>query len=159
MLARALDQAGIARVPALNRRGLALYCAAVVAALLVWVVGVAGLGPIDDHQFIGTLFQGRDFPGYVNAELGRYFPLTAQEYVIAAKVFGPSAQLFYLINALKLVLCGGLLYFCLALSGLGNRASAILWSAVMFSMGIANTLFRLSAGELNALILMLLFAW
>jgi hypothetical protein len=92
-------------------------------------------------------------------ERGRFFPLTAQEYVLAAKLFGPSAEMFYLINTFKIVLCGGLLFFFLALTGLGNFASAIIWTAVMFSMGIANTLFRLSAGDLNALILMLLFAW
>lgn len=106
-----------------------------------------------------TIFQGKEFGSYVMPELGRFFPLTAQEYVLAAKLFGPSAQMFYLINAFKIVLCGGLLFFCLALTGLGNFASAILWSTVIFSMGVANTLFRLSAGEFNALILMLLFAW
>lgn len=145
--------------PAQNRCGLALYCVGVVAAFTVWVGGAAGLGPLDDHHFMRTIFQGKEFGFYVIPELGRFFPLTAQEYVLAAKLFGPSAQMFYLINALKIVLCGGLLFSCLGMTGLGNVASAVLWTAVMFSMGIANTLFRLSAGEFNALILMLLFAW
>lgn len=158
-LAAKLDIAQQTRSPKLNRCSLALYCVAVVVAFMVWVAGTAGLGPIDDHHFIRTIFLGKEFGSYVMPELGRFFPLTAQEYVLAAKLFGPSAQMFYLINAFKIVLCGGLLFFCLALTGLGNFALAILWTTVMFSMGIANTLFRLSAGELNVLILMLLFAW
>lgn len=145
--------------PAQNRCGLALYCVGVVAAFTVWIAGSAGLSPLDDHHFIRTIFQGKEFGFYIMPELGRFFPLTAQEYVLAAKLFGPSAQMFYLINAFKIVLCGGLLFSCLGMTGLGNFASAVIWTTIMFSMGMANTLFRLSAGELNALILMLLFAW
>ena len=140
--------------------GLALYCMGVASAFMAWVaVGSSGLGPLDDHQFIRTIFQGKAFDAYISPETGRFYPLTAQEYVVAAKLFVPSAHMFYLMNAFKLLVCGGLLFFCLALTELGCFASAILWTTVMFSMGIANTLFRLSAGELNALILMLLFAW
>ena len=145
------------RSPKLNLCGFALYCIAIVAALMVWVSGTDGLSPIDDHNFIRTIFQGNEFGSYVMPELGRFYPLTAQEYILAAKLFGPSGQLFYFINALKIILLGGLLFYCLAQVGLGLIASAILWSTVIFSMGIAHTLFRLHAGELNALILMLLF--
>jgi len=143
---------------ALNRLGLAIYCSGIIGWLLFWVVDSVGLGPLDDHHFIRTIFQGKNFGFYVFPELGRFFPFTAQEYVILAKLFWPSAQIFYLFNASKLLLCGGLLFFCLTLIGLGNFAAAILWTGAIFSMGIANTLFRLSAGEFNMLILMLLFA-
>ena len=143
----------------LNRYGFALYSAVVMVAFINWVVGSPGLGPIDDHHFIRTIFQGKEFGAYIMPELGRFFPLVAQEYVVAAKLFEPSAQMFYLINAFKIVLCGSFLFFCLILTGLGSFASAILWTSVIFSMGIANTLFRLSAGEFNALILILLFIW
>ena len=43
----------------LNRRTLALYCLGVVAAYMVWVVGEAGLGPIDDHYLFRTHFPGK----------------------------------------------------------------------------------------------------
>ena len=102
------------------RCGFALYCVGVTATFMVWVVGSTGLGPLDDHLFIGTIFQGKEFGAYVNPETGRFYPLTAQKYVVAAKLFEPSAQMFYLINAFKLVLCGGLLFFCLALDRIGQ---------------------------------------
>lgn len=152
-----LEVAEQTRSPKLNLCGFAIYCTAVVAAIIVWVSGTDGLGPIDDHHFIRTIFQGNEFGSYVMPELGRFFPLTSQEYILAAKLFGPSGQLFYCINALKIILLGGLLFYCLAQMGLGILASAILWSTAIFSMGIANTLFRLHAGDLNALILMLVF--
>lgn len=134
-----------------------LYCVVVLSVFVTWVLGSAGLGPLDDHAFIRTIFQGKDFGAYVFPELGRFFPLTAQEYVVASKLVGPSAQIFYVINALKLVLCGGALYYCLILAGLNGFSAAALWSLGMFSMGIANTLFRLSAGELNQYILLLIY--
>jgi len=158
-LQKKLNAADFSFILKSNMCKLAIYCSSVMAGLMVWVAGTAGLGPLDDHHFIHTIFQGKEFGVYIAPELGRFFPLTAQEYVLASKLFGPSAQMFYLINALKILICGGLLFFCITLTGLGGFASAILWSAVIFSMGMANAVFRLHAGELNVLILMTLFTW
>lgn len=142
-----------------NRYGLFVLYTCFLIVLLVFVTGVNGLGPLDDHHMLRTIFQGKDFGFYVMPELGRFFPLAAQEYVVLAKFFGASPILFYAFNAFKLIPCGFLLYQCLTTAKIGNLATFILWSVTILSIGIANTLFRLSAGELNSLICMLLIAW
>jgi hypothetical protein len=142
-----------------KRCGLMLLCSGILIAVLLFVTGVKGLGPLDDHQMQRTIFLGKDFEFYVMPALGRFFPLAAQEYVLLAKIFGPSPELFYLFNALKLIPCGFLLYLCLTATGARNVTVFVLWWVTLLSMGTASTLFRLSAPELNLLILMLLLTW
>jgi hypothetical protein len=142
-----------------KRRGLAILCIAVAMALLAFVIGVNGLGPLDDHHMLGMILQGTDFGFYVMPELGRFVPLTAQEYAVLAKAFGASPELFYFFNALKIFPCGFLAYYCLVNTRARNLTVFVLWCVTLLSMGVANTLFRLSAGELNLLILMFLLAW
>jgi len=143
-----------------NHRAIYFICCAIVVVILfVGVIGVTGLSPLDDHLFISTLFKGKDFGYYIMPELGRFFPLTAQEYALVSKFISPTPTFLYTINALKLLACGGLLAYCLSLSRLSNVGCGIIWGLVMLSSGIANTLFRLSAGELNAFLLLLIFIW
>ena len=144
----------------INRRtGLVIFCAGCLAAILSLAFSVNGLGPIDDHQFIRTIFQGKSFGGYVMPELGRFLPLTAQEYVLAAWIFEPSATLFHVIAGLKLLLCSVLLIQCLILTRANDWALAVLWAIVVFSIGFVNASFRLHVGEINALILILIYVW
>jgi hypothetical protein len=126
--------------------------------MLAYVVfTIDGLSPIDDHQFIRTLFQGKDFGAYISPELGRFFPLMAQEYVLASKLFKPDPGIFYAINAFKALLAGLLLFSALILAGGRNLAIAVLWGIVAGSIGFANAAVRLQVGELNMLILILVF--
>ena len=140
-----------------NQFLLAVFCAVSLVALVALALTVDGLGPIDDHQFIRTIFQGKRFGAYVMPELGRFFPLTAQEYAFAARFFEPSPFLFQLINCIKIVLCGSFLFYCLTLTNASNFAVAALWGTVIFSIGFANSVFRYHVGEINALILILFF--
>jgi hypothetical protein len=142
-----------------HRHWLAAFCAGSLVFLAVWLTTINGLGPIDDHQFIRTIFQGQSFGIYMSPELGRFFPLTAQEYVLASRLLEPSARLFFVINAIKVLLLGVLLFRCLALTKADNLIIAVLWSTALFSIGFANAAFRLHVGELNILILSLCFVW
>jgi hypothetical protein len=136
-----------------------LYCGLALFVSLSLILGAKGLGPLDDHHMFRTLFQGEPFGFYIAPEIGRFFPLTAQEYVLASKIFHPSAALFYAINASKLVLCSFLLFKCLTMTRVGNAAVFVLWAVVVYSVGVANTVYRLSAGELNLLCAMLFVVW
>ena len=135
------------------------YCAAVVMVLVVGALSIDGLGPIDNHHFISKTFQGIPFGSYVMPELGRFVPLTAQEYEFAARMFAPSAKLFYLINAAKIAACGILLLGLLLSIGAGPAAIAILWSVTMLSVGFGNAAYRLHVGEFNLFALTLLLTW
>ena len=141
----------------IGRFWLMVFCASCLAAILTFTLGVTGLGPIDDHQFINTLFQGKSFGSYVMPALGRFIPLTAQEYVLASWITTPSPTLFHLIGGIKAVLCGVLLLTCLIATGLRSLSAAVLWCAGLFSIGFANATIRLHIGELNVLLLSLVF--
>jgi putative flippase GtrA len=140
-----------------NQFGLIVFATCSLVAILAFSLTVNGLGPIDDHQFIRTTFQGKDFGAYVMPELGRFFPLTAQEYVFASKFFEPSPYLFQIINCIKILLCGALTFFCLTLTKARSCTVAVLWGVLLFSVGFANAAFRFHVGEINALILVLIF--
>lgn len=133
-------------------------CIAVTAALVIYMMGMNGLSPIDDHTFVNSLFQGRNFPTYIIPNLGRFMPATAKEYEVAAALFGPSTTLFHTIGALKAALCCCLLLWCLVLARVRTSLAITLWLAVAFSIGFANSAFRLHVGEINALILILIFS-
>lgn len=135
------------------------YCAVSLVIVSFLLLGVDGLGPIDDHHLIRTIFQGKSFGAYVLPDLGRFFPLAAQEYVLASKLITPTPSLFYALSAFKALLVGVFLYFCLTLTGAGKLTVMVLWSVVIFSIGMANSAFRLQVGELNILLLTLVFLW
>ena len=69
-----------------HRWGLLVVCVMSLTAITIQILSINGLGPIDDHQFIRTIFQGKSFGTYISPELGRFLPLTSQEYVLAAKI-------------------------------------------------------------------------
>ncbi|PPD51123.1 MAG: hypothetical protein CTY13_00155 [Methylobacter sp.] len=142
-----------------HRYGLVVFCVGGLAAILSLVLSIDGLGPIDDHQFIRTIFQGKPFGFYIMPELGRFIPLAAQEYVLAATIIEPSPYIFHMIGGIKVILCGLLLFYCLILTRASNWAIAILWGIVIFSIGFANAAIRLQIGELNVLFLILVFVW
>lgn len=147
----------LTREAPLNRCWLVTFCVASLASAFTLILGVTSLGPIDDHRFISTLFQGQSFGFYVMPELGRFIPLTSQEYVLLAKFFGLSPHLFHVLGGLKVVVCGVLLLQCLISTGARNWTAAILWSGTIFSIGFANAAIRLQIGELNVLLLSLVF--
>ncbi|MGI0406323.1 hypothetical protein ACRE1U_03305 [Helicobacter himalayensis] len=65
---------------------------------------------IDDHTFTKTLFIGEEIPFFINAEIGRFYPLDGQELNILSALFGANASVFYAFNALCVILVA----FCLA---------------------------------------------
>jgi len=135
------------------------FFTAILISLAWWVTSINGLGPIDDHQFIRTIFQGKGFGAYISPELGRFFPLTAQEFVFASWLFTPSAQLFFAINAIKVFFLGVVLHRCLVLTKANTLSIAMLWCLTLLSIGFANSICRLHVGELNILLLTLFFVW
>jgi len=142
-----------------HRCGLIVICVASLLVITVQVLSIDGLSAIDDHQFIRTIFQGKSFGIYIMPELGRFLPLTSQEYVLAAKIFEPSPRLFFVINAIKVLVCGALLLHCLILTQAQNWTIGILWAVGIFSIGFANAAFRLQVAEINLFILILSFVW
>ena len=115
-----------------QRWGLLVVCVMGLTAITIQILSINGLGPIDDHQFIRTIFQGKSFGIYISPELGRFLPLTSQEYVLAAKIFEPSPSLFFSINAIKVIVCGVLLLHCLILTRARNWTIAIFWGVGIF---------------------------
>ena len=147
----------------LNRSTLAqpiwlnFFCVSILIGLLLFAKSINGLSPIDDHQFIRSMFQGKSFGAYILPDLGRFIPLASQEYALASLAFKPSANMFHVIAGFKTFLCGALLLFAIRLTGVGPRASGTLWLTVVLSVGFANASTRLQIGEINALILLLIF--
>lgn len=135
----------------------AAFCAACTAAIAITLMGADGLSPIDNHRFIETTFRGKSFGMYVMPEVGRFFPLTAQEFVWAARIFGWSVDLWYLMAAAKIVMSAALLFWAIRSAAVGSLSTVVLWSAVVFSPGFANASYRLQVAEINLLILSLLF--
>lgn len=142
-----------------HRLGVIFFCFCCLLAVLVVVLTTNGLGPIDDHQFVRTIFQGKKFNAYILPEIGRFIPLTSQEYCFIAKFISPTPLLFHIISAIKVIFSGLMLYHCLIMTRISNLAVAILWSIVMLSVGFANAANRLQVGEINALVLILFFVW
>lgn len=131
------------------------YCVAVVTALALGVATIDGLSPIDNHHFIAKTFQGKPFGWYVMPALGRFIPLSAQEYVLAANLFGPSPLLFHAINGLKIAACAAMLFHALWRIGARPLALATFWSVAILSIGFANASYRLQVSEINVFLLSL----
>ncbi len=140
----------VPRVP-----GFSVLRAFVMVAMVVWLIDTTGFNPLDDHQFARTLFQGQPFGVYLNRELGRFYPLVAQEYVLISKWFGHEASVFYRISVLKLPIFGWLLALAIDRAGAKGLVAFLFWLLGIFSLGVAGTLFRLHAGDLNAAILLM----
>lgn len=130
--------------------------AVILTCILNYIFGIEGLGPIDDHQFIRTIFKGEPFGAYVVPEMGRFVPLTAQEYVLASKLIAPSPILFYTINCCKIFILAFLLFCCLQYVK-QHWTLLPFWAVVVLSIGFANSAARFHVGEINALALLLVF--
>lgn len=133
----------------------AVIKALLITSLLLWSLNTEGFNPLDDHTFARTILRGIPFQPYVNQELGRFYPLVAQEFVLISSLFDHEASLFYRMGVLKLVLLGWLLSLAISNAGQKGGAALILWLSGILSFGVAGTLFRLHAGDLNAMILLL----
>jgi putative flippase GtrA len=127
----------------------------VITGLMLWLMDIRGYNPLDDHQFARTILQDLPFGAYFNQTLGRFYPLVAQEYVLISFLLGHEEVLFYAVGTLKLAILGWIL--SLSISGVGLRGfnAFILWLSGLISFGVAGTVFRLHAGDLSALILLL----
>jgi putative flippase GtrA len=126
-------------------------------SLALWILlsDSHGFGPFDDHQFARTILQGKPFGFYFSETLGRFYPLVAQEYVLASWILGHEEQILYRIGMAKLPLLGLLMAFVIRSTGLRGLPALMLSLSAIFSLGVANTLYRLHAGDLNALIFLL----
>jgi hypothetical protein len=137
-------------------RLLIIFCTISVTALFVFVIDIRNLAPID-HALLETIFQGKYWPGYVERHLGRYTPLTSMEYAWAARLLEPSAPLFYLIHAIKMALAAAGLLYCVRLSRARLGLALATWAMVFFSIGFNYSSVILQAGELNELLLTIVF--
>ena len=122
-------------------------CSAITAMFFLFIAGIGHLSPINDHVFLSTLFDGYQLNGYVDRHIGRFTPLASQEYALASRLLWPSATLFYIIHAAKMVLCAGLLLFCLNLSGARPWLVFAMWLSVFLSPGFAHSSVVLQAGN------------
>ncbi len=136
---------------------IAIIKAWIVTGIVVWLIDTAGFNPLDDHQFARTILQGQPFGFYLNQALGRFYPLVAQEYVLIHTLIGHAEDLFYRVALLKLPLLGIALSIAIHRSGLEGWLGFLLWLLGICSFGVAGTLFRIHAGDLNAAILLLTY--
>lgn len=144
--------------PALSRLALALAVCGLLAGYAYVIPSAAGLSPIDDHQLVRTILQGRPFEYYVMPDVGRFTPLVALDLVLASRLLAPGPELFRAVVLLKVLGCGALLLACLRLAGAGAGLSLVLWIAAMAGPGMATAALRLQVGELNSLLFLLAFA-
>jgi hypothetical protein len=133
-------------------------CTAITAMLFLFVASTGHLSPINDHVFVNTLFEGRAFGGYVDRTIGRFTPLASMEYALASRLLWPSATLFYLIHATKIAITAGLLLYALSLAGARGWLAFGLWFASIVTIGFGYSAMVLQAGEINELLLCVLFA-
>lgn len=138
--------------------GISFLCINLIFIVSI-ITSINGFGPIDDHVFIKTLFQGRSFGYYIEPSVGRFLPLTSQEYSLAAKLLKPTPSLFYGISALKTLFSGLLLFAVLATTRARTLAIIVMWMLVMYAIGFANASTRLQVAEINILVLILTFLY
>jgi hypothetical protein len=132
---------------------LIIFCATSTSALFLFVATIGHLAPINDHVFLGTLFDGKVFAGYVDRALGRFTPLASMEYTLVSRLLWPSATLFYVLHAAKMALTAGVLLWALRAAGAGAWLSFAAWCATFFSTDFGYSAVILQAGELNELLL------
>lgn len=90
-------------------------------------------GIIDDHYLTTTLFVDKNIPPFIMFDIGRYFPLNAQELNVLTFLFPPSPEVFYTFNALCLMLVTTLLTraFCIFFDPYFKNAKSISYIAVL----------------------------
>ncbi|PAF47381.1 hypothetical protein BKH46_04695 [Helicobacter sp. 12S02634-8] len=81
-------------------------------ALLALLIALYGLGiiwgsdfsVIDDHTLSVFTLMHHPIPFFIAPEIGRFYPLNAQEWNLIAPIFGTTPKVFYIFNALMMVL-------------------------------------------------------
>ena len=115
------------------------------------------LYPLDDHEFLRTIQVGKSLPFYVDPAIGRFYPLTAQEFALLSKI-DPSPALYFAFNALQFVVVGWALIRIMGNSG-QSAARCAPWLFVLFSLspGFVSAWFRFQVSERGALFFFVLF--
>lgn len=81
-----------------------------IVFILAFLVAYSpAFGIIDDHSLTTTLLIGKNIPFFIMPDIGRYYPLDAQELNVLTFLFSPSPKVFYVFNALCLILVAILL--------------------------------------------------
>ncbi|STQ85576.1 hypothetical protein LS73_008870 [Helicobacter muridarum] len=77
-----------------------------VLLYLFGVVILADFGIIDDHTLVGTLLTNNYIPltHHIMINIGRFYPLSGMDLNILSFLFSPNALVFYVFNALCIVL-------------------------------------------------------
>src|SRR5262245_40655280 len=115
------------------------------------------LYPLDDHAFLRTIQVGKNLPFYLVPDIGRFYPLTAQEYNLLSRI-NASPALYFAFNALQFVVVGGL--FIRLMSDGGDRARRLgVWLFVLLALspGFVSAWFRFQVSERGALFFFILF--
>jgi hypothetical protein len=121
----------------------------------LFIVSIGHLSPINDHTFLLYQYQGLPLPWFIDPGMGRFIPLAAQEYNIVARLLWPSATLFYIVHAAKMVLSAALLLIGMKMAGARLWLIFSLWCAVFFSVGFGFSSVVMESTEINQLLLTL----
>lgn len=89
-------------------------------------------GIVDDHTMTETLLIKKNIPLSIMPDVGRYFPLNAQEFNILTIFFSPSPQIFYIFNMLCFIVVILFLYrtFCIIFKTSFNNVNLSAYLAV-----------------------------
>ena len=120
----------------------------------------AKFGVIDDYLFLNTILSGRRLDFFIVPAVGRFFPLTGQEYNIVS-FFSSLPSIFYVYNMFQFVVVIYLIYKILAVYVIDkiNRKSITFGIILLmiFSPGFVTAWFRLFVGERSMLMFFLIF--
>src|SRR5262245_34037736 len=90
------------------------------------------LYPLDDHQFLRTIQIGKNLPFYVVLDIGRFYPLTGQEYNLLSRI-AASPALYFAFNAAQFVAVGWMLIQLMGSAAAGAARYAP-WLFALFSL-------------------------
>ena len=143
----ARGRAGTGRVPI-------ILFMVVYAAVILYS---PALFPLDDHEFLRTIQVGKNLPFYVIPDIGRFHPLTAQEYNLLSRI-DTSPALYFAFNAFQFVAIGWA-FIRLMSDGGAHTSSSVPWLFVLFSLspGFVSAWFRFQVSERGALFFFVLF--
>lgn len=136
---------------------LAIAGLVLVLAYLFVILWAPALGPLDDHELLGTLYAGKRLGFYMSPLNGRFYPLDAQELNLVA-IFSTSPFAFYLVNAAQLVVIA--LFFFDLNRRLSDKTLAL--AALVFLLltpGFANAWTRLQIPERGEIFFFTLMLW
>lgn len=124
------------------------------------IIFKANFGVIDDHTLINTLFLGKEIPFFIYPEIGRFFPLDAQELNIIS-IFSTSPFAFYLFNMAQFFIIV-ILFYKITLNLLGSEKKYLPKIAILFLIftpGFVTAWFRLFVPERDQFFFLLLFLY